>query len=55
MGSAAVISLEEFRQGRARADAQQQLHERFDCEICKSTGTKTTGDRNKYSHLWHTI
>lgn len=30
MGSAAVISLEEFRQARVRAEARRQLHERFD-------------------------
>jgi hypothetical protein len=30
MGTAAVISLEEFRQRRARAEARQELHKRFD-------------------------
>jgi hypothetical protein len=30
MGYAAVISLEEFRQGCAQAEARRQLHERFD-------------------------
>lgn len=30
MGNAAIISLEEFRQARVRAEARHQLHERFD-------------------------
>ena len=30
MGTAAVISLAEFRQRRARAEARQELHKRFD-------------------------
>ena len=30
MGYAAVISLEEYRQARARGEARRQLHERFD-------------------------
>jgi len=30
MGNAAIISLEEFRQARVRAEARQQLHKRLD-------------------------